>query len=80
MGTKDIGQAVTFAAGDKVQLIAEPPDYAHYAHYAHYALTACDRGTVEFTDSVGTTDVRWDSGVQVGIIAELAGLLRKAES
>lgn len=59
-----------FAPGERVELTGEPPDYAHYA------LTAGDQGTVEFTDSLHTIHIRWDSGCRVGIIAELAGLLR----
>jgi len=64
----------SFAPGDRVELTGEPPDYAHYA------LTAGDRGTVEFTDSLSTVHIRWDRGCQAGIIAELTGLLRKDES
>jgi hypothetical protein len=62
------------APGDRVELASDPPDYGRYA------LTAGDRGTVEFTDSLHTIHVRWAKGCQVGIIAELAGLLCRRES
>jgi Domain of unknown function (DUF4314) len=74
MSTKDSGEAIIFAAGDRVQLIAEPPDYAHYA------LTVGDCGTVKMIDSQQTVHIRWDRGCQVGIIAELTCLLRADES
>lgn len=75
MGTKDSGQhAVTFAPGDRIELTGEPPDYAFYA------LTTGDCGTVQFIDSQQTVHVKWDRGCQVGIIAELTGLLRRDES
>lgn len=64
--------AVAFAPGDRIELTGEPPDYAFYA------LTAGDTGTVEFTDSLATVHIRWDRGCQVGIIAELAHMLRLA--
>ena len=71
MGTKDTGHASELASGDRVALTAEPPEYASYA------LAAGDQGTVEFVDSLGTVHIRWTSGARVGIIAELAHLLRK---
>jgi hypothetical protein len=39
-------------------------------------LAAGDCGTVEFTDSLGTVHVRWDSGRRVGIIATERDLIR----
>ncbi len=57
--------------GDRVELTAVPDDYLRFA------LAAGETGTVEFTDSLGTVHVAWDNGVRVGIIAELAGCLRR---
>lgn len=57
--------------GDRVELTVVTDDYLRYA------LNAGDRGTVEFTDSLGTIHVRWDSGARIGIIAESIGLIRK---
>ncbi len=73
-GQPQNGRTITFAPGDRVELTAEPPDYGRYA------LAAGDRGVVEFTDSLGTIHVHWKTGVHVGIIAELAGLLRRADA
>lgn len=64
----------SFAPGDCVELTGEPPDYEHFA------LTAGDKGTIEFTDSLGTVHIRWERGCRVGITAELTGLLRRRES
>jgi hypothetical protein len=43
-----------------------------------FALAAGDRGTVEFTDSLGTVHVRWDSGQRIGILAQERHLIRPA--
>jgi hypothetical protein len=45
--------------------------------YQRFALTPGDTGTVDFTDSLGTGHIRWDSGARIGITAESAGLIRK---
>jgi hypothetical protein len=60
--------------GDQVELVAITDDYRRFA------LTPGERGTVEFTDSLGTIHIRWDSGTRVGIIVEAAGLIRKTGS
>ena len=57
--------------GDRVELIAVSDDYLRFA------LIPGERGTVEFTDSLGTVHVRWDSGARVGIIVEAADLIRQ---
>jgi hypothetical protein len=70
IGERQNGRAI--APGDRVQLIGEPPDFAAYA------IKAGARGTVTMIDSQHTIHIRWDNGAQLGIIAELAGLLRIA--
>jgi len=65
------GQPGGHRPGDRVELTAVSDDYARLA------LTAGDAGTVEFTDSLGTVHIRWDSGARIGITAESAGLIRK---
>jgi len=55
---------------DRVELIAVTADSARFG------LTAGDTGTVEFTDSLGTVHVRWDSGRRVGITASERDLIR----
>ena len=67
-----IQSPVGFLAGDRVELTAVSDDYRQFA------LTAGDQGSVEFTDSLGTIHIRWDSGRRIGIISEAAGLIRKA--
>lgn len=57
--------------GDRVELVATTDDYERFA------LSAGDRGTVEFTDSIGTIHVQWDAGRRVGITTEAANLIRK---
>ena len=59
-----------FRHGQRVELAA-----VTYG-YARFGPTAGQRGTVEFTDSLGTVHVIWDSGTRFGIIAEDAELLR----
>jgi hypothetical protein len=56
--------------GDRVELLSASDDDARFG------LTAGDCGMVEFTDSLGTVHVRWDSGRQVGIIAAERDLIR----
>jgi hypothetical protein len=56
--------------GDRVELVAVSDDDARFG------LTAGDCGTVEFTDSLGTVHVRWDSGARVGILAAERDLIR----
>jgi len=63
------------ARGDRVELAGRLPD-----GYSTAALGAGDTGTVEVTDSLGTVHVRWDSGARVGIVAELANLVRRTAS
>lgn len=57
--------------GDHVELVAVTDDYRRFA------LSPGEHGTVEFTDSLGTVHVRWESGTRIGIIAEAASLIRK---
>ena len=45
--------------------------------YRRLARTPGECGTAEFTDSLGTVHVRWDSGARIGIVAEAASLIRK---
>lgn len=65
-GRSDHGRAAstggTVNRGDRVELVAVT------AGDERFGLTAGDRGTIEFTDSLGTVHVRWDSGKRVGII------------
>jgi hypothetical protein len=56
--------------GERVEAVSLGDDYRRFA------LTAGDLGTVEFTDSIGTVHVRWDSGARVGIIAEDRQMIR----
>ena len=56
--------------GDRVELTAASNDDVTFG------LTAGDRGTVDFTDSLGTIHVRWDSGKRIGIIAAERELIR----
>jgi hypothetical protein len=56
--------------GDRVELTAASNDDVTFG------LTAGDRGTVDFTDSLGTIHVRWDSGKRLGIIAAERDLIR----
>lgn len=65
------GQPGRHLPGDRVELTAVSDDYAKFA------LTAGDTGTVEFTDSLGTVHIRWDSGARIGIIAKSAALIRR---
>jgi Domain of unknown function (DUF4314) len=58
--------------GDRVELIAASDGYETFR------LATGDLGTVEFTDSLGTVHIRWDSGRRVGIISEDADLIRRA--
>jgi hypothetical protein len=62
----------TVRPGDRVELIAATEDYEPFR------LTAGERGTVEFTDSLGTIHVRWDTGRRVGVISEDRDLIRPA--
>jgi Domain of unknown function (DUF4314) len=55
--------------GDRVELVAVNADYAR--------LEPGQRGTVAFTDSLGTVHIRWDDGSRLGIIAEAGDLIRK---
>ena len=55
--------------GDRVEL-------TDATDYKLFKLSAGDRGTVEFTDSLGTIHIRWDNGRRVGIVSEDAGLIR----
>ena len=48
---------------DRVELV----DVSH--DDMRFGLAVGDRGTVEFTDSLGTIHVQWDSGKRIGIIA-----------
>ncbi len=64
---------IRFAPGDRVELTTITPGYAKFG------LTEGQRGTVEFTDSLGTVHIRWDGGQRAGIIAEDATLLRAAD-
>lgn len=61
-----------FALGDRVELVDVPPSYLRFA------IAASERGTVEFTDSLGTVHVKWDSGARCGIIAEVTDMIRAA--
>jgi len=56
--------------GDRVELITVT------TASARFGLSVGDRGTVEFTDSLGTVHVRWDSGRRVGITASERDLIR----
>ncbi len=56
--------------GDRVELVSVTADDARFG------LAAGDCGTVEFTDSLGTVHVRWDSGRRVGVIAAERELIR----
>jgi hypothetical protein len=58
--------------GDRIELIAVSDNYLGFA------LTVGERGIVEFTDSLATVHVRWDSGARAGILVEAAGLIRRA--
>lgn len=71
-GQLQSSEAISFKPGDRVQLTDQPPDYAFYA------LADGDCGTVRFVDSQQTVHIRWDRGCQVGILGELAYMLRKA--
>ena len=62
----------SFLPGDRVELTAVSDDYQQFA------LMTGDQGSVEFTDSLGTIHIRWDSGRRIGIISEAASLIRKA--
>src|SRR5258708_33564639 len=68
-GGRDDGQALL--PGDRAELVAVSGDYLRFA------LTAGDHGTVEFTDSLGTIHIRWDSGARIGIIAEARAMIRR---
>ena len=56
--------------GDRVELVEVTDDYRRFG------LAAGDRGTVQFTDSLGTVHVRWDRGQRGGIIAAEHDLIR----
>jgi hypothetical protein len=56
--------------GDRVALV----DVSH--DDVRFGLRTGDRGTVEFTDSLCTIHVRWDSGRRIGIIATELDLIR----
>jgi hypothetical protein len=57
--------------GDRVELTATTDDYRRFK------LSAGDLGTVEFTDSLGTIHIWWDSASKrVGITSEDASLIR----
>ena len=59
--------------GDRVELTHVTDDYLPFK------LTPGQLGTVEFTDSLGTVHIWWDSaGKRVGIISEDAALIRRA--
>jgi hypothetical protein len=58
------------STGDRVELVQVSDGYLPFA------LSVGERGTVLFTDSLGTVHIRWDSGRQVGIIAEDTALIR----
>lgn len=59
-----------FRRGQRVELAA-------ITHgYLRFRPEPGQLGTVDFTDSLGTVHVVWDSGKRFGIIAEDAGLLR----
>jgi hypothetical protein len=60
----------TYLRGDRVEAADVP------ANYRRFALAPGDRGTVEFTDSLGTIHVRWDGGQHCGIITEAAYMIR----
>jgi hypothetical protein len=55
---------------DRVELLSAGDDDARFG------LAAGDCGTVEFTDSIGTVHIRWDSGQRVGIISTERDLIR----
>ena len=55
--------------GDRVELT----DASH--DDVIFGLAPGDRGTVEFTDSLGTIHVKWDSGKRIGVIAAERDLL-----
>jgi len=56
--------------GDRVEFIGVTDDNARLG------LSADDRGTVDFTYSLGPVHVRWDSGSRVGITASELDLIR----
>ena len=58
--------------GTRVELVALTDAYDVFR------LSVGDRGSVAFTDSLGTIHIEWDSGRRVGIDAGDAGLLRPA--
>ena len=58
--------------GDRVELVDVTDDYRRFA------LSAGERGTVAYTDSLGTIHIRWDCGKRVGIIADDTDLIRAA--
>ena len=55
--------------GDRVEL-------TDATEYGTFRLSSGDRGTVEFTDSLGTIHIQWDNGKRIGIIIEDADLIR----
>jgi hypothetical protein len=66
-------QVTGLQRGDRVELIAVPDD----SDYQRSGLRAGECGTVDFTDSLGTIHVRWDTGRRVGIIAQEHDLIRR---
>lgn len=60
--------------GDRVELADVTDDYVRFG------LRAGDRGTVEFTDSLGTIHVRWDNGRRIGITVGDRDLIRSIPS
>jgi hypothetical protein len=58
--------------GDRVELVGVSHDDVRFG------LRTGDRGTVEFTDSLGTIHVQWDNGKRIGIIASECDLIRSA--
>jgi Domain of unknown function (DUF4314) len=57
--------------GERVELVTLTDDYKKFG------LTAGERGTVAFTDSLGTVHIRWDSGRRAGILVGEGDLIRK---
>jgi hypothetical protein len=60
--------------GDRVELVEVTDDYRRFG------LAAGNRGTVQFTDSLGTVHIKWDSGRRVGVVADELGLIRVADA
>ena len=64
----------TMNSGDRVELARLTDDYRRFG------LTAGERGTVRFTDSLGTVHIHWDSGRRAGILAGEHDMIHKIGS